>query len=293
MNPKMVRLLILPLGVLLFAIILPPFICSTDSVAPEVTGISRIELISFTPRTIELRLYATVANKNPFSLEVKDLQVAIMNIQDTIGTALQMDSVRLPSRSSSEVALHVHLRSSVMAHLLSIKKDTIHFRLQGTAAATASFLTLPVNIDIPFVFSVRENLLRVLQDYADQKKLITINSASIEEIELAESQATIEFSVHNPFDIPLILERYPSKIYINGTEAGAGDLGASIEVVPKAIVSGGRFKFRINNLNSVSSLLSSFFSRELKYETEGILHLEVFNYKIEFPYTSRGVLVKL
>jgi hypothetical protein len=110
---------------------------------------------------------------------------------------------------------------------------------------------------------------------------------------LGESIVEIDFKIDNPYGIEFTVINYPSTISINGKEAGTGNVDDVILVNSKGNESRGKIRYTLSNSKTFASLLGSLFSRKLEYETEGKLLIDIMGFNIEFPYSMKGVLVKI
>ncbi|MCH7516897.1 MAG: hypothetical protein IIB08_07225, partial [Bacteroidetes bacterium] len=82
-------------------------------------------------------------------------------------------------------------------------------------------------------------------------------------------------------------------IFINGKEAGTGNVDDVIMVNSKGNESNGKIRYTLSNSKAFASLFGSLFSRKLEYETEGKLLIDIMGFNIEFPYSMKGVLIKI
>jgi hypothetical protein len=143
----------------------------------------------------------------------------------------------------------------------------------GTANADLGLFTIPVDIDLEYSFNAKENISQLVEKDVQIEKLIKLKGGRIKSLGTSESVVEVEFKVQNPYGVDFTVEGYPSKIFINDKEAGS--------------------VYKLNNVKTITSLFGSIFSRKLIYKTTGTLLIEILGYKIQFPYSFNGELIKI
>jgi len=51
--------------------------------------------------------------------------------------------------------------------------------------------------------------------------------------------------------------------------------------------------YKLGNVKTISSLFGSIFTRKLIYRTTGTLLIDILGYKLQFPYSFNGELIKI
>ncbi len=178
------------------------------------------------------------------------------------------------------------------------------FSIATKPAMTESNLTLETkDISIFFCsFNKKhiEDIIKIMTEIAksirqdtESDKIITIISAGLKSKSFGESIVEIDFKIDNPYGIEFTVINYPSKISINGKEAGNGNVDDVIMVNSKGNESKGKIRYTLSNSKTLISLFGSLFSGKLEYETEGKLLINIMGFNIEFPYSMKGVLIKI
>lgn len=270
-----------------------PFFRCSDGFAPEFQKITEIKINEISADNISLSVKLQVKNSNSFEVIAKDLLLFLILDNDTLGMTQKKELSPLAPNSLGNIDLLVNLKTHKIARLFNKSIDSVNLRLIGKVTAVLSFISLPVKIDFPYTFSPKENISEILENDTQNQNIITVKNAAIKSLSLSESSVLIDFILRNPYRINFKLISYPSKIFINGKFAGNGDVTSPISVLKNNNETSGEFLFKLNNFNTISSLLGSVLSGKLNYESKGILFLEFMNYKIEFPYNFKGVLIKL
>lgn len=286
--------ILLPLLLLLSGVFaLLKLSCSPSALSPEIKGVKDVQIESIDNEHVKLKVTVLAKNKNNFSVNVKDIFVYVLFNSDTIGVASSSASITLPSDAETDINLKTDFITAKLAPLLNDNTDSIKFSLKGKLNAEVAYINVPVDIDVPFTFSLKDNLYKTIENDSQKEKIISIQSASLQNIGLSESTVIIDFLLKNPYGVSCKLKNYPSQIYINGKYSGDGDIVNAISISEKNDSVSGSFLFQLDNFNSASSLLGSLFSRKIEYETRGVLYLEILNYEIKLPYNFKGVLIKL
>jgi LEA14-like dessication related protein len=294
MKGKLIKLLtpVIIIGILLF-LITNNFICTPPGLAPEFKEIKQTEIIKFNSDSLWVSIVIIAENKNDFDVDIKDLLVNIIHQNDTIGSAGKDEKILLESFETGEVEFNATLGTEKMLALISSDEDSLKLDLVGSAIANLGLISLPVDVDLSFVIAVKEQIAKSIKQDTDDDKIITIVSAGIKSMNLGESNVEIDFKINNPYGIEFSVIDYPSTIFINGSEAGTGNVDNIIIVHSKGNESKGTIKYQLSNSKTFASLFGSLFSGKLEYETEGILLIDILGFNIQFPYSMKGVLVKI
>ncbi len=238
-------------------------------------------------------IVALAENKNDFELDIENLAVNIIHQNDTLGYAKRKEKWIIKSHETGDVQFNAVLGTNKMLEIISTDEDSLQLYLKGSADANLGLITLPVDIDLSFIIAVKDQIGKSIKQDTESDKIITIVSAGIKSMNLGESIVEIDFEINNPYGIEFSVINYPSKISINGSEAGTGDVDDVIIVNSKGNKSKGKISYTLSNSRTISSLFGSLFSGKLEYETEGILLINIMGFNIEFPYSMKGVLVKI
>ena len=278
---------------ILIAVVINKFSCSSKELAPKIKAIKDIQINELDKDSINLSLTVSAYNENSFEISIKELYVNIIKGGDKLGVAAQKDLISIPSDSIIDVELKVMLSTDEVTKLFVQDIDSINLNLIGKLLANVGLVTLPVDVDIPFSFSLKDNLYRTIERDSQKNKIVTVNRAELLEMSLFQSKIIIDFSLNNPYKLPFALYKYPAKIFVNDQYVGDGDLSDTIVLSDTNTTADGRFNFKLDNPNSIKSIVGSFFSGKLEYETRGTLYLEILDYQIQLPYNFRGTIIKL
>ncbi len=293
MKSIMIKILISLSAILLFTVAANKFFCSPSIFSPEIKSIKDIRIEEINSDSIKLLVIVTIENKNIISSTIKNLFVNMVYANDTLGSALKNKPVDITAKSYADIELSVNLSTRRAVSLFNTGEDSLKLRLVGKLTAVIAMVNIPIEIDLPLTFSLKDNLFKTIEKDSQKDKIISIDEASLKEIGLSESVVEIGFQLKNPYGLAFTLTKYPSKIYINGSYAGDGDLTGPLTLKAKNQIVNGKIVFKLNNFSSVTSLFSSLFSRKIEYETKGDLYLKILDYDIILPYNFKGVLIKL
>ncbi len=267
--------------------------CSTKNLTPQIVSIESIKLTELNSESLNLTALINIENTNVFGVTVSDINFDILNEGTFLGKTVKKEKVDLPSGEITTVEFDLELEPGRVAEILSKQEDTLKLVLKGSLVAEALVFTLPQEIELPYDFPLKSNLEKLFESESNRGNLVNVEKAELKKLGLTNTTLHIKFTLNNPYNIPLRLIEYPSKIYINDSYSGDGELKKIISLKENEKSKKGVFIFEGDNIRSVLSTLKSIFSRELKYRTEGELELEVLGYKIKIPFTNTGTVVKI
>lgn len=262
--------------------------CSGKYFAPEIGSVTEIRFLKISEDSVTLRAIVPAKNTNIVSMTLSHIQFAINSDKDMLGTAYHDTECRLPSDSTVLLDFNISVSTSKAAELFTNARSSIALIVKGHADACVLGIGVPGNFELPFEFKLDESLERALSSQAGEEVLISITSASLESIGLNESDIAINFSITNPLDIPITLLGYSAKIYINGKYTGEGRMAGHLVLEKKARGVEGQFKFRADNVASLSAAVGALFSGRTQYRTEGLLNFQILSQKISIPYCAQG-----
>lgn len=294
MKGKLIKLLIpvIVVGILLF-LITNNFICTPSGSAPKFKEIKETEILKFNSDSLWVSIVVLAENKNDFEIDIENLVVNIIHQNDTIGFAEKKGKWIIRSLETGVVKFNAVLGTKKILAIISLDEDSLQLNLKGSADANLGFITLPVNVDLSFVIAMKDQIAKSIKRDTESDKIFTVVSAGLKSMGFGESIVEIDFKIDNPYGIEFSVINYPSKIYINGKEAGTGNVDDVIMVNSKGNESKGKIRYTLSNLRTLTSLFGSLFTGKLEYETEGNLLINIMGFNIEFPYSMKGVLVNI
>ncbi len=163
----------------------------------------------------------------------------------------------------------------------------------GTANADLGLFTVPVDIDLEYSFNAKENISQLVERDVRVENLIKLEGGKLKSLSTSESVVEVEFKVQNPYGVDFKVEGYPSKIFINEKEAGSGNIKATIEIKKKGAGIKAVSVYKLDNVKTITSLFGSIFTRKLIYKTTGVLLIDILGFKVQFPYSFNGELIKI
>lgn len=294
MKGKLIKLLISVIIVgILFLLVTNNFICTPSGLAPEFKEIKDTEILKFNSDSLWVSIVASAENRNDFEIDIENLIVNLIHQNDTIGFAERKEKWIIKSLETGDMKFNAVLGTERMLEIISSDEDSLKLNLIGSADANLGLITLPVDIDLSFTIPVKEQIGKSIKEDTESDKIITIVSAGLKGKSLGESKVEIDFNIDNPYGIEFSVINYPSKISINGSEAGTGDVDDVIMVNSRGNKSKGKISYTLSNSRTFSSLFGSLLSGKLEYETAGILLIDIMGFNIQFPYRMKGVLVRI
>lgn len=269
------------------------FWCSTSGIPPELLKVEKIEIQQFNTDSINLNVFVTVLNRNNFKLDVSELYANILHNQDTIGFAKKDEMVQLNALDTAAINFYASLNTQKFIKSVSDKGDSLKLRMLGTANADLGLFTVPVDIDLEYSFNAKENISQLVERDVRVENLIKLEGGKLKSLSTSESVVEVEFKVQNPYGVDFKVEGYPSKIFINEKEAGSGNIKATIEIKKKGAGIKAVSVYKLDNVKTITSLFGSIFTRKLIYKTTGVLLIDILGFKVQFPYSFNGELIKI
>jgi len=294
MRGKLIKIFtpIVAIGIFLL-LITNIFICTPSGLAPEFKEIKETEIHKFNSDSLWISIVISAENKNNFEIDIENLIINIIYKNDTLGFAERKEKWIIRSLETDDVKFKAVLGTEKMLEIISSDEDSLKLILRGSADANLGLITLPVDIDLSFIIAVKDQIAKSIKQDTESDKIITVVSAGLKIMSFGESIVEIDFKIDNPYGIEFSIINYPSKIFINGKEAGTGNVDDVIIVNSKGNESNGKIRYTLSNSKAFASLFGSLFSRKLEYETEGKLLIDIMGFNIEFPYSMKGVLIKI
>jgi LEA14-like dessication related protein len=293
MKKPVMKFLLLVISALILFLAVNQFICTPKGSVPEIITVTGINILEVNSDFINLNVKVLAFNKNKSDISLENINLGLIASGDTLGSAIRSRGITMAAMDTSEIDFSANLVTARFVKLASDNESFINLKITGDAKADLGLITLPVDIDLEYKFDFRKKLIETIQGDTEQKQLITVESASVKSLSIEKTTVIIKFNIVNPYGIDLTLKDYPSIIYINENQAGEGNLGTDSLLLNKNTSAASRVIYELNNLKSVTSLLSSVFKRKLEYRTSGNLTMEVLGYEIQFPYSFKGELIRL
>jgi len=279
--------------IIILLLLINRFWCSTSGIPPELVSVEKIQIEQFDADSINLKVFVTVLNRNNFKIDVSELYANILHNNDTIGIAKKVEMVQLSALDTAAVNFYASLNTQKFIKSVSDESDSLKLRMLGSANADLGLFSIPVDIDLEYSFNAKENISQFVEKDVQIEKLIKLKGGRLRSFATSESVVEVEFKVQNPYGVGFTVEGYPSKIFINDKEAGSGDIKDVIEIEKNGKNINAVSVYKLDNVKTITSLFGSIFSRKLIYKTTGTLLIEILGFKIQFPYSFNGELIKI
>ena len=293
MKNIMFKILMSTVAIIIMFLMVNHFWCATSGIPPELVEVEKIVIEQFDADSINLDVFVFILNKNNFKIEVSDLYANILHNQDTIGFAKKDEQVQLNALDTAAVNFYASLNTEKFIESVSAKNDSLKLRMLGTANADLGLFTVPVDIDLEYSLNIKENISQLVERDIQIENLIELKGGKLKSLGTSESVVEVEFKVQNPYGVDFTVKGYPSIIFINEKEAGSGDIKNVIEIEKNGKNINAVSVYKLDNVKTITSLFGSIFTRKLIYKTTGTLILEILGYKIQFPYSFNGELIKI
>lgn len=287
-NKKIILILVPPL---IFLLILMIF--RLDTLKPKLKEITNVEIVEINEKELILEVSVELKNEFFFAVKLRQANLSIISDNGKIGEIKDSSNSVIPPDSSVVITMKALFSTQKVAELIQTENDTIKLKLEGSVSGKSLFIPVSTSINETLTLPLKDYLTGSLNSKTGSGKIIKVESAQIENVSITKSIIKINFSLNNPYNIPVKLTGYPAKIFVNGNYTGEGNLVDSITLPPLGSVQGGEFLFDADNIQSIKSFLSGIFSGKMIYRTEGILNFEILELPVSLPYNSSGDLIKL
>jgi len=293
MKKNMLKILISAVAIIIMFIMVNHLWCSTSGIPPELMSVEKIDIEQFNAESINLNVFVSILNKNNFKIDVSDLYANILHNKDTIGIAKKDEMIQLSALDTAAINFYAVLNTQKFIKSVSGKGDSLKLRMVGTANTDLGLFTIPIDIDLEYSFNAKKNISQLVEKDVQIEKLIKLEGGKLKYLGTSESVVEVEFKVQNPYAIDFRVEGYPSKIFINDKDAGSGDIKDAIEIEKNGKDKKAVSVYKLDNVKTIASLFGSIFTRKLIYRTTGTLLIDILGYKLQFPYSFNGELIKI
>lgn len=293
MKNKMIKFSFLLISAVAFFLVVNKFLCTPKGVVPEIIDVEDINILEIQIDSLRLDISVIAVNKNNSEIEVVDIYFNLLTGNDTIGNAVRYGETIIDKLDTAEINFIANLSTVKSIELASKEDQSVNLRMLGKATADLGIISLPVDFDITHTFDLKDKLTETIEKDVRDNRLLAVGTAKLKSLRLNSSTVTVEFTLTNPYGIDIVLKGYPSQIYINDNHAGEGDIKSEVLLKQEKSDIKGTVIYELSNVETLTSLFGSILKRKLAYRTTGILNLEVLGYKIHFPYSFRGDLIKL
>jgi len=293
MKKNMFKILISAVAIIIMFIMVNHLWCSASGIPPELMSVEKIDIEQFNAESINLNVFVSILNKNNFKIDVSDLYANILHNKDTIGIAKKDEMIQLSALDTATINFYAVLNTQKFIKSVSGESDSLKLRMVGTANTDLGLFTIPIDIDLEYSFNAKKNISQLVEKDVQIEKLIKLEGGKLKSLGTSESVVEVEFKVQNPYAIDFRVEGYPSKIFINDKDAGSGDIKDAIEIEKNGKDKKAVSVYKLGNVKTISSLFGSIFTRKLIYRTTGTLLIDILGYKLQFPYSFNGELIKI
>ena len=293
MKKLMIKIAILIVSAVVLFFAANTFLCSPEGIAPEIKVISDIKILELRSDSLKLEITVLALNRNDSDVEIDDIYLKLLHDKDTIGAAFSNEEIKIKSFETSTVNFFANINTPKAVELATEKNTIINLQLKGEVTADLGLIRMPVEVVLEHKFDLKKKLTAIVENDVENNKLIKVETAKLKSLGLGNSTVEIDLILTNPYELDFTVKKYPSHIYINGNEAGKGNLDSEIFLRKKKSIVNGSVIYELSNFKTISSLLGSILKKKLDYRTSGILQLEVLGYNIQFPFNFKGELVKI
>jgi LEA14-like dessication related protein len=293
MKKRMIKFTIFIVSAVVLLFVVNTFLCTPTGIAPEIIDVTDIKILELRSDSLKLDIRVLALNRNDSDVEIEDVFLNLIIDTDTIGSAFRSEKITMGRFDTSTVSFYANLYTLKAIKLASKKKDTINLRMKGEVTADLGLITMPVEVDLAHKFDLQKELSETIEKDTKNNKLLNVESAKLNSVSLGESTVEIEFKLTNPYGIDILLQNYPSQIFINENKSGEGNIASEILLQKEKSTADGSVIYELSNVKTISSLFGSILKRKLEYQTNGMLKLKVLGYNIQFPFNFRGELVKI
>ncbi len=183
--------------ILIYLLIFTPLF-STKNFVPEIKEIKNIELKEINSDSLSLVITSLAENKNNFSVDIDKIYLNIVYKTDTLGNAVKSGKISLKPKDSTDVIFDINLNTLKVVKLFKEELDSIELNLMGKISVNLLGINFPLYVNIPFKFSLKNNLYKTVERDANSDKIITVQQGRLIELRLNESLVEVNFLLKKP-----------------------------------------------------------------------------------------------
>lgn len=289
-----IKIIIAAAGALILALGVHKVSAVNSMKAPEINGIQNLELKEMTKGKAKLSLVLKSFNKNPRTLEFNRLDIDIFSNKNRIGNAKSNTEIEIPAESQGLIPLDLEIDTNGLSNIFKLSEDSLKLSLKGSLNSRMLFgINMKKSINQEISLPVKETIRSLMNKGDLAGKIFRLGKVGISKLGLMNSEISLGFFVSNPYGIPIQLNDYDSRIFLNGTLAGTGSLREPMEIRALEKNKEGSFLFHGNNIKTIGSSLKAMLTGKLKYRTEGTLKLEVMGMDFSLPANFEGDMLDL
>ncbi len=279
-------IIILPIVIILLLLIAKT-VFFNDITKPNITLLDSIVLEKVGNDEIVLKTFAKLDIANIVNITLQKSTIDVMYAQTKIGTA-ELETV-IGEDSTKQINIIFNIRNEKLISSLSKHKNDSKVFLKGKLTAKAGVLKIPFDINLPLPIDLNNDLINPLIINSD---LVDIINVKIEGVGNNKPTILVTFKINNNLNMNFSITKSTSKLFINGTEAGKGELLSEVFVpINKKTVLG---KMKINLLQTYmqNEFERDLLEQKLKYKLVGELMVIKDSESFIVPFNNSGNLLE-
>ncbi|MCA0387792.1 MAG: hypothetical protein LCH52_04790 [Bacteroidetes bacterium] len=260
---------------------------------PEYAGFRSFRVISIEDSTLKAEITIGIRNKVFFDITLEKLRADLVDLSKKIGNIAVDQKVVLPADSVADMRVNLTLNINQALKLFNGMGDTARLSVSGYAVAGLSFITLPVDFDIPVPLNIKDSLFNKTGSPVNDS-IVSIKKISDISLEGDSIKFDLTVQVNNPYDV---------NFEISGVDSGMVMLGnkpAGKISLEESLIVGKLEKNATGIINAacyIGDLLSSgpstlfglFTSAgKVAYTVKGKLRIKIFDQTATIPLNYNG-----
>lgn len=259
---------------------------------PVVEKIHDFKINSLNPDKTQLEATLMVSNPNCYKLTIKNLDIEVLNRErEKIGFAELTKAVEIPKKKSNALSFLITLDTRATVKMVNHSDQKLFMYVGGKGKGKVLGVSKKFAFEEPYELDFRDKLESVISSFsAGGQDIFILKRSYVDKLGIAETQLKVDFMVMNPYGLMYKLNAFPSKILINGKEAGSGNLTEALDFDETVYSREGSMVFKVSNWKSVISAVKGAIKGEISYEVQGEVQIDAFGMKFGKPFSYKGAI---
>ncbi len=279
-------LIVLPIIIILLLIIGKVFFLDNIT-KPNLTLLSDVTLEKINNNEIELKTSAKLELVKLINIDLQKSVLDVIYDNNKIGKA-ELETI-IEKDSTKKINVLFYIQNEKLINSFSKSKNDSKIFLKGKLTAKAGMLKIPFDINLPLPINLNNDLINPLIVNTD---LVDIVDVKIEGVGNNKPTILVTFKINNNFNMNFTVTKSTSKLYINGTEAGKGELLNEVFIPINKKTALGKIKINLLQTYMQNKFESDLLSQKLKYKIIGKLVVLKDTDSFEIPFNHSGNLLE-
>lgn len=279
-------IIVLPIIIILLLIIGKIFFLDNIT-KPNLTLRDGITLEKINNNEIVLKTTAKLELAKLININLQKSTIDVMYNKNKIGKA-ELETV-MGDDSVKQISINFYIQNErLISSFAESTKDSKIF-LKGKLIAKAGMLKIPFDINIPLPIDLNNDLINPLIVNTD---LVDVVDVKITGVGVNKPAILVTFKINNNLKMNFSVNKSTSKLFINGTEAGKGELVDRVIVLNNQKTVLGKIRINLNKEYMQNKFENDLLTQRLIYKIVGELIITKDNNSFSIPFSNSGNLLE-